>query len=312
MTTVPTYIEFIEPVLKVLSQHPAGLKTSDAYEAVADKVGLTQAQREELLDSGRRPYYKDRISWAFDRLKRAGYGESATRGHWALTNKGVAFVQSHPQSLSDVQVRELASLGSRRSLRHANQEDEQGLNQPSEVTQDEVMQTPDEAMEWALEKLNQSVADELMGLVLALDPDQFEVLVLDVLLAMGYGADRRALARVGGSGDGGIDGIITLDRLGLEKVYVQAKRWAPGNTVGRPDIQGFYGALAARNTTKGVFITTSSFSTYAVEFAQQVSSGIVLVDGALLMQLMIEYGVGVSTHRVVKVVRVDSDYFEEV
>lgn len=306
MTTVPTYVEFIEPVLRVLACHVGGLKTSEAYDAVGDDWGLTQAQREELLDSGR-PYYKDRISWAFDRIKRAGFGESVTRGHWALTQKGRVFVEGHPNGLSEEQTRALADLGSRRSVEEAAQVT------PAPVdAQEDTFQTPDEAMEQAVRALNRSVADELMSLVLRLHPDKFEDLVLDVLLAMGYGADQHALTRVGGSGDGGIDGIITLDRLGLEKVYVQAKRWTPGNTVGRPDIQGFYGALAARNTTKGVFITTSSFSSHALEYARQVSSGIVLVDGAALMGLMIEYGVGVSTHRVVKIVRVDSDYFEEV
>ena len=140
-------------------------------------------------------------------------------------------------------------------------------------------------------------------------PGFFEILVLDLLHAMGYGTRRDDLRRVGGSGDGGIDGIITLDKLGLEKVYVQAKRWT--NTVGRPDIQAFYGALAGRHARKGVFITTSTYSREATEFADSVSDSIVLVDGRLLANLMIEHRVGVDHERTIRIPRLDSDYFDD-
>lgn len=150
-------------------------------------------------------------------------------------------------------------------------------------------------------------ARELLDVVGSSTPKFFESLVLDLLHAMGYGTNRSDLQRVGGSGDGGIDGIISLDRLGLEKVYVQAKRWQ--NTVGRPEIQGFYGALAGQRANKGVFITTSSFTPQAVDFARSVER-IVLVDGTRLAELMIEHAVGV-THRVIKVAKLDSDYFED-
>jgi restriction system protein len=304
MTSVPTYDQFIEPVLRTLVNYPGGIKTGDVYQHVADTVGLSEAQREELLASGRRPYYKDRICWAFDRIKRAGYGESKSRGVWSLTEEGRVFIAEHEeQGLSSAEVKDIADLGNRVNL----SPNLDGLSEDSEASH-----TPEETIDIALSELNQSVADELMTFILALTPDQFELLVLDVLLAMGYGADRRALQRVGGSGDGGIDGVVTLDRLGLEKVYVQAKRWAPGNTVGRPDIQGFYGALAMHHANKGVFITTSSFSHHAIDFARNAPGSIVLVDGETLTHLMIEFGVGVSTQRVVKIVRVDSDYFEEV
>jgi restriction system protein len=139
-------------------------------------------------------------------------------------------------------------------------------------------------------------------------PSFFENLVLDLLLAMGYGASRGSLQRVGGPGDGGIDGIISLDRLGLEKVYIQAKRWQA--SVGRPDVQAFYGALAGRRAKKGVFITTSGYTREAREFANTVSDTMVIVDGARLAALMIEHGVGVS-HEPIRIARVDSDYFDD-
>lgn len=312
MTSVPTYDKFIGPVLRVLARHTNGLKTADVYQQVADEVGLTDEQRDELLPSGRQPYYQNRIGWAYDRIKRAGLGESVRRGHWALNEAGVDLVESKPDGLTEAEITEIANT--HRVIYSLSDVGDaaSSLVEESEVSHAPSLQTPKEAMDWALAELNQSVANELMEFILGLTPDQFEVLVLDVLLAMGYGASRRSLTRTGGSGDGGIDGIITLDRLGLEKVYIQAKRWAPGNNVGRPELQGFYGALAIRKANKGVFITTSTFTTPAVEYAAQVSDGIVLVDGEMLTQLMIEFGVGVSTQRVVKIVRADSDYFDEL
>ena len=160
--------------------------------------------------------------------------------------------------------------------------------------------------ERAVAELKHSVAAELLEVLSQVSPQYFETIVLDLLHRMGYGASRADLQRVGGVGDGGIDGVISLDRLGLEKVYVQAKRWQ--GSVGRPDVQGFYGALAGQRANKGVFITTSTFSPQALEFARSVER-IVLIDGAKLAELMIEHEVGV-TLRPVKVPKLDSDYFE--
>ena len=309
MTSVPTFDEFIEPIMRVLYRHAGGLKTAEVYRLVANEVGLTEEQKDEILPSGRQPYYQNRISWAYHRVKHAGYGDGSRRGHWALNEKGRALMEARPEGLCEVEHAFIVA-----AVGPSHQDGEEASSPPrADDSDDDVRrQTPIEAIDRAISELNQSVANELMEFILALTPDQFEVLVLDVLLAMGYGASRRSLTRTGGSGDGGIDGIITLDRLGLEKVYIQAKRWAPGNNVSRPELQGFYGALAMRQANKGVFITTSEFSQPAREYAAQVSNGIVLVDGEMLTQLMIEYGVGVSTQRVVKVVRADSDYFEGV
>jgi restriction system protein len=155
--------------------------------------------------------------------------------------------------------------------------------------------------------MRKSVGAELLELLGRSSPTYFEAIVLDLLHKMGYGANRSDLQRVGGAGDGGIDGVISLDKLGLEKVYVQAKRWQ--NTVGRPEIQGFYGALAGQRANKGVFITTSGYTAQAVEFARSIER-IVLVDGVRLADLMMDYEVGVTTNTV-KVPKVDSDYFDE-
>ena len=167
--------------------------------------------------------------------------------------------------------------------------------------------SPDDRLEEALGELRRTVAAEVVEALRQVSPTFFETIVLDLLHRMGYGASRTDLQRVGGAGDAGIDGIISLDRLGLEKVYVQAKRWQ--QSVGRPEVQAFYGALAGQRANKGVFITTSSFTTQAIEFARSVER-IVLVDGVRLAELMIDHEVGVAT-RPVRIPKLDSDYFEE-
>lgn len=167
--------------------------------------------------------------------------------------------------------------------------------------------SPEERLGVAVKEMRESVAADLLETLAKVSPTCFETIVLDLLHKMGYGANRSDLQRVGGSGDGGIDGVISLDKLGLEKVYVQAKRWQ--SSVGRPEIQGFYGALAGQRANKGVFITTSAYTAQAVEFAKSVER-IVLVDGIKLAELMIDHEVGVSS-RILKIPKFDSDYFEE-
>lgn len=174
-------------------------------------------------------------------------------------------------------------------------------------TEESQSQSPDDRLQEALDEIRESVSGELLELLGRVSPKYFEVVVLDVLHRLGYGTRRSDLQRVGGSGDGGIDGIISLDRLGLEKVYVQAKRWQ--QQVGRPEIQGFYGALAGQRADKGVFITTSSFSPQAKEFACSVER-IILIDGRMLAEFMMDYEVGV-TLRKIAIPRIDSDYFDE-
>jgi restriction system protein len=299
---VPTYDEFIEPVLRFLAQHPEGALARDAYEAAATALGLTPEQRAEVLPSGRQAIYQNRTGWAQDRLKRARLTVSPRRGFWQLTDEGRTFAARHPRALTPDEVQNLATVEPGSRLRTPETEHVVVIAPVAPASE-----SPDDRLERALIDLHETAVAELLDTLASCSPKFFEVVVLDVLHAMGYGTSRRDLQRVGGSGDGGIDGVISLDRLGLEKVYVQAKRWQAA--VGRPEVQGFYGALAGQRANKGVFITTSTFTTQAVQFAASVER-IVLVDGARLADLMIEHGVGV-THRVVKVAKLDGDYFEE-
>lgn len=299
---VPTYDKFIEPLLRHLARHPEGVRARDAHEAAADALGLDDAARQLTVPTGQ-PVYNNRAGWAHDRLKRAGLSSTPKRGLWTITEEGLKFVAENPGPFSDEQVRELARGYIDVRLRPLP--GDMGSGDPSDDN-DEI-QSPDDRLQTALGEIRASVAAELLELLGQVTPRYFETVVLDVLHKLGYGTRRSDLQRVGGSGDGGIDGIISLDRLGLEKVYVQAKRWQ--GVVGRPEIQGFYGALAGQRANKGVFITTSAFTTQAVDFARSVD-GIVLVDGAMLADLMMDYEVGVSARRI-SVPAVDSDYFGE-
>lgn len=301
--SVPTYDKFIEPVLRHLARHPEGVRARDAHEAAADALGLDEEARQLTVPTGQ-PLYNNRAGWAHDRLKRAGLSSSPKRGLWKITPEGLRLTTENPGPFSEEQVREIARSFIDVRLR-AVPVGSPGQEPPAD-DEDEVL-SPDDRLQTALEEIRASVAAELLELLSQVTPKYFETVVLDVLHKLGYGTRRSDLQRVGGSGDGGIDGIISLDRLGLEKVYVQAKRWQA--TVGRPEIQGFYGALAGQRANKGVFITTSVFTSQAVEFARSVE-GIVLVDGEMLAGMMMDYEVGVSAQRV-SVPAVDSDYFGE-
>jgi restriction system protein len=304
----PTYDKFIEPVLRFLALHPAGVPAKEAHIAAADSLGVSEQDRDELLPSGSQLVYKNRAGWAHDRLKRAGFSSSPRRGTWKITQEGLKFIAEHPQPFPAELSTELAMGFVGVSLKKSNGDivtlDKE---QPDSLIQDDPISSPDDRLGQALKELRESAQSDLIEAIAKVSPAFFESIVLDLLHRMGYGATREDLQRVGGSGDGGIDGIISLDRLGLEKVYVQAKRWQ--NSVGRPELQAFYGALAGHKARKGVFMTTSSFTAQAADFARSVE-GIVLVDGTRLASLMIQHEVGVNS-RTVRIPKIDSDYFDE-
>lgn len=305
---VPTYDQFIEPLLRYLVQHPDGVSARQAREDVASQLDLTEEDREQLVPSGTQATYKNRAGWAHDRLKRAGLSSSPRRGFWKATAEGIAFAIEHPEPLSPELTERLAIGYQGVRLRPSEPTAVAELSERSPApAPSPAVASPDDRLGQALAEIRQSTAAELQELLGSVSPPFFERIVLDLLHRMGYGASRDDLQRVGGPGDGGIDGIISLDRLGLEKVYVQAKRWQ--DNIGRPLLQAFYGALAGQKAKKGVFITTSSYTPQAVEFAKSVE-GIVLVDGERLANLMIDYDLGVSS-RIVKLPKVDGDFFDE-
>lgn len=303
--SVPTYDKFIEPVLRFLATRPEGVPVREVREAAAERLALDEYQRAETIASGQLTY-QNRTGWAHDRLKRAGLSQSLSRGKWCLTPAGMNWVASHPQPMTEQEVNHFAFDFN--GVKLGKPADAVELDTPSEFVEHEVFahSSPDDRLEQALKEVRDSVAEELLENLLQVSPSRFEVIVLDVLHRLGYGGHRGDLQRVGGTGDGGIDGIISLDKLGLEKVYVQAKRWK--NTVGSAEVRGFYGALPEQRVKRGVFITTSGFTAHARDYANKVE-GLVLVDGDRLVHLMIDNDIGVSS-RILKLPKLDMDYFE--
>jgi restriction system protein len=305
VSTVPLPTAFFHPILRVLSEQPNGLRRRDLHEPVADVMGLTPAQRAEVLPSGAHFRYRHRLGWGLNMLKTAGYVESPSQGTWRITPKGKDLLGSSPSGFDEQATRRIVRESQIGTSGEAAHEEGSTGSTPTESEQ-----TPEERIETAIAELRGTVAKELLQRISQASPTFFEELVLHLLHALGYGSTLEDLEHLGRSGDGGIDGVISLDKLGLEKVYVQAKRWQ--GQVGRPEVQAFYGALAGRRARKGVLITTSSFTREAREFAEQVSDSIVLINGARLSTLMIDHGVGVTHYRVIQLSRIDGDYFAEV
>lgn len=303
---VPTYDQFIEPVLRFLATQSDAVRASVVHEAAARALNLTDEQKAAALDSGQ-PVYRNRTGWAHDRLKRAGLSSSAKRGYWQITPAGAEYLEHQPTPFSAAEVERLASIFKTvESLRPKDSVSLEPASAVNAIAETSVL-SPDDRLDQARAELREATARDLHDSLLQVSPTRFEEIVLDVLHELGYGLNRQDLQRVGGTGDAGIDGVISLDKLGLEKVYVQAKRWQ--NTVGRPELQAFYGALAGQKARRGIFMTTSGFTAQGVEFAKSVE-GMVLIDGARLVNLMMDCEVGVSS-KTLKIPKIDTDYFDE-
>jgi len=302
-STLPAQAAFHHAVLRHLALHPDGDRRRNIHEAVPDLMGLNEVQRTERLANLPHLRYRHRSGWALSMLKAAGYVDSPEPGIWRITDRGRNLLARYPDGFDTETAREVIREG-RREIQGEDASDDSPLGEVGATIQ----QTPDERIDTALGEIHRLVAEELLDKIAQAPPVFFEDLVLDLLHALGYGASEEDLERVGHSGDGGIDGVISLDKLGFERVYVQAKRWQ--GSVGRPEVQAFYGALAGRRARKGVFITTSGFTREAREFGSQMADSIVLIDGPRLTSLMIENGVGVTHYRVLRLPRVDDDYFD--
>jgi restriction system protein len=300
---MPTWEGFLTPVLRALSDGDT-LAIRALQDRVADTVGLSEEEREELIDSGQ-ARFRNRIGWAASSLARAGAVERPRRGTYVITRLGHELLGRHPDGMSEAQ---LLVIPAYRDYVPATRS-----SSPSVVvaSQNDVLD-PRERISAGIEQIHGDVAGELLARIRDAEPTFLEQTVVDLLVAMGYGgADEKRVRRVGGTGDGGVDGVIDQDPLGLGRIYIQAKRYAPDNTVGRPAIQGFVGALHGQQADQGVFITTSSFTNDASEYARQVNAAVVLIDGRRLSELLIQYGVGVQVEKTYTVVKLDDDYFEK-
>lgn len=299
---IPDYQTIMFPLLAFAADEREH-SLRDAIDALADVFKLTDDERKELLPSGQQEIFINRVGWARTYMKKAGLLETTRRGYFRITNRGLEVYAKKPERIDVKFLDQFDEFRQFRTIRHEHQ----GEMQVDEV---QVETTPEEALEGAYKRLRDSLANDLLLQVRTCSPGLFEKIVVELLVKMGYGGSRADAGRaVGKSGDEGIDGIIKEDRLGLDIIYIQAKRW--GNTVGRPEVQKFAGALQGQRAKKGIMITTSMFSQEAHEYAARIDSKIVLIDGERLSQLMIDNNLGVSSMASYDVKKLDTDYFTE-
>jgi restriction system protein len=277
----------------------------EAIEALAENFNLTDEEKRQLLPSGQQATFDNRVGWARTYLKKARLLKYTRRGHFRITERGKSVLENNPSRIDRNYLKKFSEFV---DFITPDPEEE---TKASRLSVEEEKQTPEEHIEHAYQRVRKSLVKEILQTIQDQSPAFFERLVIDLLVKMGYGGTRKDAGQaVGRSGDGGIDGIIKEDRLGLDIMYIQAKRWNQ-KTVGRPEIQKFAGALQGRRAKKGIFITTSSFSQTARDYVSRIDSKIVLIDGETLAQLMIDFNIGVTAIASYEIKRIDSDYFTE-
>ncbi|MDP3745203.1 MAG: restriction endonuclease [Methylotenera sp.] len=297
---IPDFQLVMLPLLN-FSADQAEHSLQDAVESLAVKFELTAEERQELLPSGKQARFDNRVAWARSYFKQAGLVENTRRGYFKISQRGLDLLKTNPEKINKKTLEQYPEFLDFQNVRKEIQEVEPVIDEPEK-------QTPEEQLENAYKTLTDGLASEIIQLVKTCSPSFFERLVVELLLAMGYGGTRVDAGRaIGQSGDGGIDGIIDEDRLGLDSIYIQAKRWE--GVVGRPEIQKFVGALQGQRAHKGVFITTSDFTKEAQEYVKNINTKVVLMNGFTLAKLMIENNVGVSMAATYQVKKIDTDYF---
>ncbi len=297
---IPDFQSIMLPLLKFAGDGKEHT-LREALDALAAQFKLTEEEIKQLLPSGTQETFSNRVAWSRSYMGKAGLLESPKRRVLVITQRGSQLLLEKPKALSVKVLERFPEFVAFRSIRHEKNKVED---------QAEGLSTPEETLETGYQRIRESLAQELLEKVKGASSIFFERLVVDLLVKMGYGGSRKdAGEAIGRSGDGGVDGIIKEDRLGLDILYIQAKKWE-GN-VSRPEIQKFVGALQGKHARKGIFLTTSSFSKEAHDFVKHIETKIVLIDGVTLAGLMIDHAVGTSTAAVYEIKKVDQDYFAE-
>ena len=297
---IPGYQDLMLPLLKLVSDGKE-YSLREIIERLAEEFNLSEEDRNEFLPSGQQRVFDNRVNWAKTYLLKAGLLESPKRGCIKISKVGKQFLADNPylDKLTNKDLMQFESF--KEFISRGNEENAAPHIDPK---------TPTEIIEQKIQEVNEALADELLRKIKGSSPKFFEKLVIDLLLKMGYGGSEKEMAEVvGKSGDEGIDGTIKEDKLGLDVIYIQAKRWE--GPVGRPEIQKFVGALAGKKAKKGVFFTTSTFTDEAKDYVSHLEQKVVLIDGNKSADLMIKYNVGISVEKVIEIKRIDSDYFEE-
>ncbi len=298
---IPDYQSIMLPLLQFLSDKKEH-SLRETIEHLELKFELSDDDKKQLLPSGSQPIFENRVGWARTYLKKALLLEPVRRGFFQITERGMNILAKKPERIDASFLRQFPEFLEFQNIRKEEKEEPVAVEVNSE--------TPEESIESAYLRLKSNLANEIIQNIKSCSPTFFERLVIELLVKMGYGGSRKdAGEAIGKSGDGGIDGIIKEDKLGLDILYIQAKRWE--GCVGRPEIQKFAGALQLHHAKKGIFITTSNYSKDAIDYVSRIESKIILIDGELLANLMIDNKVGVSTVTTYDINKIDSDYFTE-
>lgn len=302
---IPDYQACMLPLLRLAGdgrEHPL----KEAFATLANEFQLTEEEQNEYLPSGQQTVFKNRIGWARTYMKKAGLLDSPRRGYIAITERGRCVLAENPTAVNVDFLGRFPEFIEFKAVRHEKEEIPKVM---ATAPANDIGKTPHEALEMAYDRLRSELAAEILSTIKRSEPALFEEIVIDLLVKMGYGGSRKDAGQaIGRRGDEGIDGIIKEDRLGLDIIYVQAKRWEA--TIGRPEIQKFAGALDGQRARKGVFITTSDFSQDAHDYASRIDKKIILIDGQTMARLMIDFGVGVAPVSTYEVKKLDSDYFD--
>jgi len=301
---IPDYQTLMLPLLRLAADGEIHNARS-AREALAAQFGLTEEERQDLLPSGKQPTFDNRIGWARTYMTKAGLLSAPRRSHFQITQRGREVLAENPLTINVAYLQRFPEFLEFRNLRR-----DKGTVETEEAPVTFGESSPEETLERAYQSLRSNLAAEILATVKSCSPTFFEQLVVDLLVKMGYGGSRKEAGQaIGRGGDEGIDGIIKEDRLGLDIIYIQAKRWA--GVVGRPEIQKFAGALQGQRARKGIFITTSTFTREAYDYVSAIDTKIILIDGKTLAEFMIDHNVGVTTEASFEVKRIDGDYFAE-
>ena len=307
---IPSYKQFMRPFLEIAkAANGSEVKLRDVINQLADKFGLTEEERTETFASNKQTVLDNRVGWARTYLAKAGLLQATKRAHFVITQRGIQAI-ADPNTVIDNnylgQFEEFVAFKGRKSTSTSASVDEQ--IEDSSVNEDP---TPDEALRLAYKKINDALAADILDRTRKVTPDFFEDLLIELLLAMGYGgAGEGAAHALGKSGDNGIDGVIDQDPLGVDQIYIQAKRYAQGNNIGSGDIRDFFGALNLKKAQKGIFITTSSFTPSAIQTAKDLGMRIVLINGDELAKLMLRYNIGSRDEQVLHLKKIDEEFFE--
>jgi restriction system protein len=299
--TIPDYQTIMLPILQFIADGKDHT-LREIINGLADEFSLNEQERKDLLPSGKQPIFDNRVGWAATYLKKAELIETPKRAHYRITDRGQGVLNQKPNRIDNKFLEQFQEFKEFRLPK----EKSPGNGNPPKAPVDF---DPEELFESAYKQLQETLSSELLDTIKGCTPEFFERLVIDVLIKMGYGGSRKeAGAALGRSGDEGIDGIIKEDKLGLDIIYIQAKKW-DATTVGRPEIQKFAGALLGKAAKKGIFITTSKFSREAEDYVTGLDAKIILIDGIRLAELMIEYNVGIDPVATYEIKKIDSDYF---